>query len=717
MIERAEWIGGNNLLRKTFYIERVEKAVLEITGLGYYVCYINGKRVGDIHAAPSYTYYQKRVEYNEFNVTEYLRTGENVLAVILGSHWESGYSAEQLRYKPYYTGENMLRCALVCGEKSVLSDTSFKAHASPVVESGIYFGETYDANLEQVGWKEAGFDDSGWLSAEKKENGAALTKSYIPPVRITKKIEPVKKWKVKNGYVYDFGANISGVLTVEGRFTAGSTITMRHAENIHPKTHKLNTGSNRTARATDCYISAGGEEKYTPFFTYHGFRYAEVTSEDFASVKNIGVTANVVHTDVKSIFDFECDNSQLNDVVSLMRRTFLNNMYSIPTDCHQRDERQGWLGDAQLSCESVLYAFDAADFYRKYLDDIADAVTEDGNVYYYTAPPAFAGEGLMWSGAYYMIVDVLYRLFGDIQTLRKHYEKLRGFYKWLEKRGQNGFPQIGGLGDWLCIAHTDERQIRDAVYIDFTQKMAEFSCALGKDEEASYYLAKVEKLKPLYNELYYSTHESTERNSGYYGSCADISQLGNALPLCFDIVDPKDKDRVIEKFIYDLKEARGKLQLTTGLIGTKYLFDALVKTGHDDIALDLLLKKDYPSWGFMLSKGATTVWERWEYMTDNEMNSHCHTPLAAPLKWIVTRLAGISFPKIEDGEVVFTVDPYFSRKLGYVKAELKTAYGTIRVEWEKIDKGFMLTAEAPQNCKIRYGGKLYTGGKIQMCSV
>lgn len=717
MINRAEWIGGNNLLRKTFYLKNIEKAVLQITGLGYYVCYINGKRVGDIRAAPSYTYYKKRVEFNEFDVTDLLRKGENVLAVMLGAHWENGYRAEDLKYKPYYTGENMLRCALVCGETCVLSDTDFKVHSSPVTESGIYYGETYHAALEPLGWKEIGYNDAAWQNAVKKENGARLTKSYLPPVRITQKIAPVKKWKVENGYVYDFGVNISGVLTIEGEFPAGCTVTMRHAENIFPRTHKLNTGSLRIARATDCFIAKGGKEIYTPFFTYHGFRYAEVSCRDFETLKHIRVTANVVHTDVKSIFEFECDNRQLNEIVAMMRRTFLNNMYSVPTDCHQRDERQGWLGDAQLSCESELYAFDAADFYRKYLDDVADAVTEDGNVFYYTAPPAFSGEGLMWSGAYYMIADALYRLFGDLQTLKKHFGKLSGYYKWLESREENGFPQIGGLGDWLGIAHTDEGQIRDAVYIDFTQKMADFSSALGKTEDEKIYRAKIGTLKRLYNERYYSPHESTQRNSGYYGACADISQLGNALPLCFDIAEEKDVARITQKLIYDLTEARGGLQLTTGLIGTKYLFDALQKTGNDAVALDLLLKKNYPSWGFMLKKGATTVWERWEYMTDNEMNSHCHTPLAAPFKWIVTRLAGLTFPKTENGEVVFSVNPYCSEKLKYVKASLATAYGTIRIEWEKKESGFRLTAQAPQNCKIFFNGKLYADGKLQICSL
>ena len=719
MINQALWIGGGDLLRRTFTVEELPaKAQLLITGLGYYVCYINGKRVGDIEAAPSYTYYEKRVEYNRFDVTALLRRGENVLAIMLGSHWPKSCSPESLRFKPYYKGENMALCALEAdGRPLVLSGVQFKAHSSPVLESGIYDGEVYDASAEPQGWREIGLDDRGWKNAELKANGAELTESYIPPVRIVQRLEPAAVWHTKDGNVYDFDVNIAGKLTIEGDFVPGSRIMMRHAECIFPKTHMLNTGSLRTARATDTYIARGGGETYTPFFTYHGFRYAQISSDAPENLERIRVIADDVHTDVQSICEFETDNAQLNAVFSMMRRTFLNNMYSIPTDCHQRDERQGWLGDAQLSCESILHCFDAADFYRKYLDDIADTIADDGNICYFTAPPLYMGESLMWSGAYYMIVEVLYRLFDDSETLKKHYPHLCRYYAWLEGREQGGFPQIGGLGDWLGIAHTDEKQIRDAVYIDFTDKMAQFAAALGDAESSARYTGKCVILRQRYNELYYSPHESTERNSGYYGSCDGISQLGNALPLCFDIPDPKDRPRIVEKLVYDLKYARGTLFPTTGLIGTKYLFEALEKAGRSDLALDLLLKRDYPSLGFILKKGATTVWERWEYMTDNEMNSHCHTPLAAPCKWLVARLAGITHPREENGGFVFTVDPYFTRKLRFVRCSLRTRGGTISVRWERRQKGFALFVEAPENAQVCFRGKRYGGGKIEFTSV
>lgn len=718
MIEQAKWVGGEDLVRRSFVLDRLpQRAELSVTGLGYYVCYLNGRRVGDIEAAPSYTCYAKRVEYNRFDVRNFLREGENVLAVMLGSHWHKDMDEQALRFKPYYTGKNMARFALVCDGSALLSDTNCKVHPSPVLDSSIYDGEIFDAAAEPVGWKLPGYDDSGWQFAREEKNGARLTETRIPPVRTVQKIRPVRVWKKKGGYVYDFGVNIAGKLTISGNFTAGSRITMRHAECIFPGTHALNTGSLRTARATDVYTARGGGEEYTPFFTYHGFRYAEVTSDHPSDLKNAEVVADDVHTDVQSISTFETDNAQLNEIFSMMRRTFLNNLYSIPTDCPQRDERQGWLGDAQLSCESVLYCFDAAEFYRKYLDDIADSVAEDGNICSFTAPPLYMGESLMWSGAYYMIVDTLYRLFGDAETVKKHFPNLLRYYRWLEEREEGGFPQIGGLGDWLCIAHTREEQIRDAVYIDFTQKMSDFAKEAGEDALSARLAEKCVRLKTLYNRLYYSPHESTNRNSGYYGACADISQLGNALPLCFDIPAPKDRARIVEKLVYDLKYARGRLFQTTGLIGTKYLCDALAKTNNGEILLDLLLQRQYPSLGFMLSKGATTVWERWEYMTDNEMNSHCHTPLAAPCKWMICGLAGLSFPKEENGETVFTINPHFSHKLNFVKASLKTARGEIFVHWQRQGEGFLLTVRAPQNCKVKYKNKTYEGGELKLYSV
>lgn len=717
MIENAKWIGGDNLLRRSFQLEKVPlRAELSVTGLGYFVCYLNGKKVGDAEAAPSYTDYNKRVEFSRFEVSGFLQKGENVLAIMLGAHWQET-DEEELRFKPYYKGKNMALCSLVYEGGEIYSDEKFKVHSSPILRSGIYDGETFDASCEPIGWKLSGYDDGDWQNAREERCAARLVETKIPPVRIVQKLNAVDKWKTENGFIYDFGVNIAGKLSVSGKFAAGAKITMQHAECIYPETRELNQGSLRTARATDTYVARGGEETYTPFFTYHGFRYAKVTSDHPESLHDITVIANVVHTDVKSVCEFETDNEQLNSIYAMMRRTFLNNLYSIPTDCHQRDERQGWLGDAQLSCESVLYCFDAAEFYRKYLDDIADMMDKDGNLSSFTAPPVFMGESLMWSGAYYMIVEILYRLFEDTQTVERHYSNLRRYYLWLEAREEGGFPQIGGLGDWLSIAHTDENQIRDAVYIDFTDKMALFARVAGDLTQAEYYARKCARLKKLYHAYYYSPHESTQRNSGYYGSCAGISQFANALPLCFDIPDLQDRGRIIEKLVYDLKYARGRLEQTTGLIGTKYLFDALEKTGNDEIALDLLLKQDYPSLGFMLNQGATTVWERWEYMTDNEMNSHCHTPLAAPCKWLITRLAGLSYPKKENDEYIFTIDPFFSRKLSYVQASLHTCCGKIFLRWERKSEKYDLEIVAPENCKVKFRNKVFPGGMIKLSSL
>jgi len=417
-----------------------------------------------------------------------------------------------------------------------------------------------------------------------------------------------------------------------------------------------------------------------------------------------------VRTALSPAGSFECSDAFLNNLHEIMCRTLANNMHSIPTDCCQRDERQGWMGDGQLCCEAVCTNFDAQYFYRKWLSDIADCQDEEtGNIPYMTAPAWIAGEALAWTCAYYEVAYQLLRYYDDRQAVARHYPGLSAYYRYLRTReDSDGLLTLSGLCDWLAPEPTEEGNIRDALYFRFAVVMEKMARALGKDEDARYYAAEADRIRKAYNKRYYSPHKFTDKRSGYYGTCYYVGQAANAIPISFGIVDGGDFDRVAEKLVYELTESMGDTRLTTGFIGTKALFEALILLGRCDIAFDLLKREDYPSWGFMIRNGATTVWERWQYRTDNEMNSHCHPPLAAPDVWFYQAAAGIRGMDIADDCLCeFHIEPCVELPLSYVKASRSTPFGDIEVHWEKDDGVIWLCVDVPANTRavVRCGGE------------
>lgn len=691
ILDKTMWIGGGNLLRKQFEYCADGKAMLIITGVGFYKAYINGKKVGDIELAPSYTNYKMTIEYNVFDVTKYLQNGNNEITVHLGAHFNNDQK-QRARFLPFYSGENMA-IAQLCDNSGVIvqTDKSWRVDNSQIIESSIYDGEIFDSNV-----KEKNYNDC--KNAVIIKNDAKLVESYIPSIKVMKTYKAKIIRKTSDVIIYDFGTNISGKVRIKGEAVCGEQIIIRHAENVFDD-GSLNTGSLRSAKACDKYIASGGKFEYSPSFTYHGFRYASIT----VNCNLTSVEALETRTSCNKISGFKSSNKKLNKIAKIMVQTFANNLMSIPTDCHQRDERQGWIADAHLALDSELCAFDVKLFYKKFLNDIAETIEPDGNITAFTAPMLYGGESLMWTGGYYMILYKLYKETNDINIVKTHYDNLCKYFDCLIKHEQDSLLTIGGLGDWLALHATKEAHIRDATYKDFADKMAYFSNELGLFKKAKFYKDKSELIKTAYNKKYYSPHESNEMSgvsSGYYGTCDEIGQLPNALAICFDIAPSAEKDKIIDRLVYDICKARKMPQLTTGLIGTKYIFEALAKIGRNDIALDLLLRKDYPSWNFMLDCGATTVWERWEYMTDNEMNSHCHTPLATPYYWIIRHLLGISSPfKDERGNVVFNVKPYYDSRLTFYSGYLITDYGKIEVSISKTEEGFKTDITVPNNCK------------------
>lgn len=717
----ADWIGGGGLLRKSFKLESLPgEALAFVTGLGYYELYVNGKRAGNRGLLPSVTDYKKRIEYQCVDLKPLLRKGENVIGIMLGAHWKQkpDGSRAQCYQDVYYRGPLKARFQMRLDypdgkHEDITSGTDWKCASGPIVYSSIYDGEWYDASLEQPGWDSPGFKDSGWDGVTRiPDVGAVMSPEILPPIRDTKKMAPVSITKLPDGdFVVDFGVNISGVAQIAVENQKGKPVLMRFAEVVYPD-GSIDQRNLRWAEAKDTYVPDTNERRvYRPRFTYHGFRYAQVSGYEGELTKR-DITAFHFHSDVEPAGRFKCSDARLNKVHSMMQMSLINNLQSMPLDCHQRDERQAWMGDAQVVVYANMANYDMQWFYRKWLLDIADMQAEDGNLYSMTAPAWLNIEGLSYSCAYYVVVWCLYRYYDDIGAVKEHFDNLERFFAYLTTRedGQ-GLLTLTGLNDWLGTEPTDEKHIRDALWYEFAFVMAEMAKAIGKKERAKYYANKAKNIKDAYNNAYYGMRGHTHKDSGYYGDCYYMGQLNNAMPICMGMVEPEYQKEVEEALRYELTEARGQTVMTTGLIGTRYLFDALIRLRYDEIAYQLFKRNDYPSYGFMIKHGATSVWERWQYRTCNEMNSHCHPGLAAPDVWFYEIAAGISgYEKDKDGRIVFTLAPWFDGKLKSVSASRHTPWGTVSVSWKKEAGRVKVDIQVPVNTSARFRGKILFSG-------
>ncbi len=431
--------------RKTFEIKgNVSRAKIHISGIGYYELTINGNKVGDKVLDPAQTDYSKIALYSTYDVTNLLEK-ENAIGVIVGN----GRHIKAYRYDfPKLIVQ--LEVEYKDGKKAyILTGRDWKVSHGPLMENGIYFGEKYDARLEMEDWDKFDFDDSKWEEAVET-TGPELVEETMPPIRIVDTLKPVKMYSPKeNVYVYDFGQNFTGWVKLHASGPKGTEIKLRYAEVVNSD-GTLNFSTIRNAEATDVYILKGvGEETYEPRFTYHGFRYAQI--EGFPGVPTLlNLEGRVVHTDVERTGDFYCSNELINQIHKNTLWAQLSNLMSIPTDCPQRDERLGWMGDAQLSAEEAIYNFDMHEFYKKWLKDIQLSQRSDGslpdvapayNAKFYPADPA-------WGTAYITIAWYLYWYYDDKSVLEEHYESMKKYVEFLKVNSENNISKLGKYGDW-----------------------------------------------------------------------------------------------------------------------------------------------------------------------------------------------------------------------------------------------------------------------------
>jgi alpha-L-rhamnosidase len=684
----AHWIQGGQFLRREFTLEReVERARAYVCGLGYYELRMNGRKVGDRVLDPGWTLYQKRALYSTYDVTDYLANGRNALGIILGNgrHIEAyGYGLPKaiMQLEMEFTDGS---------RETIATDESWSASDGPIVSDDLFNGEEYDARLEKPGWDSPDFDDSSWSQCTQTDppGGRLVSQASFPPIRKVKALQPVDVLNPRPGvYVYDFGQNFTGWVRLRVRGPRGTEVRLRFSE-LLDRDGMINTKPNRQAKSTDVYILKGeGVEEYEPRFTYHGFRYVELTG--FPGTPTIRTLEGiVVYSDVEEAGGFICSDPLINRIHGNIIWGQLSNLMSVPTDCPQRDERMGWTGDAQLTAEESILNFWMPGFFEKWIDDILDAQEEDGRIQDVVPPYwRFPDSDPAWGTTITVIPWLLYVYYGDVRILEKCYQ---GVIKWVEYLLSNstGFVlSMSKYGDWCPPAHvkpveTPGELVSTWVFYHDALTISKMAKALGRQGDSEKYEALATKIREVFNERFLKDD-----------SYSTGSQTCHILPLYLDIVPEDRAGSVFENLVKDIEVTHDR-HLNTGIIGTRYLLDTLTKYGRSDLAYDIATQTTYPSWGYMIREGATTLWERWEYLAGGGMNSHNHIMFGAVDAWFYRTLAGINVDPSAPAFERFIIEPHIVGDLRFVSASTRTIVGTVRSEWVRSEGRLMLKLSVP----------------------
>ena len=696
----------------------VKLARLSITALGLYECEINGQIVGDAVLVPGWTEFRKRVYFQTYDVTTLLAAGANAIGVLLGDGWYAGHVIDAHRQQ-YGERPQLLAQLEITGQDGATvrigSDSSWKTTAGPVLESDLIMGESYDARHELGAWSTAGYDDSAWREAILAPvPDIQVELSPAPPVRRQELLPGTQitadagvSWKPKK-YIYDFRQNLSGRvrLTVCGK--RGTHIRIRHAEVLDPK-GDLYTENLRTARATDYYTLKGdGAETWEPRFTFHGFRYAEISWRSSAEDCTIQqVDAVVLHSDLPLTGEFSCSNPLLNQLAHNILWGQKGNFLEVPTDCPQRDERAGWTGDAQVFIRTAAFYMDVRGFFHKWLQDMRDAQGLAGEIPC-TVPTlgpleAPGDSGPAWGDAALICPWTIYRCYHDLAILREHYECMKRYLDFLTKQkvmdGIRSHPDVdswGGFGDWLALdgsgtpfGGTPKDLIGTAFYANNADIMARTAELLDRPEDALHYRALHQAIVKAFQRRYVTPD----------GQVIGGTQTGYVLALHFGLL-PQHARAMAGRELVRLIERNG-MHLGTGFVGTPYLLYALESTGHLDTAYKLLEQETFPSWLFPVKHGATTMWEHWDGWTPEKglrdpcMNSFNHYAYGAVGDWMVSSLAGLELDPIAAGYTKILFKPRPGGTITWAKATLRTPQGKAGIHWTLVGQELQLTLTVP----------------------
>ena len=720
---RGQWIGADSsisspLLRREFAISgSIKRAKAYISGLGWNEFYINGKKVSDHVLDPATSYYNNdqpfelgtRVLYVTHDVTEYLQKGQNALGVMLGNGWYSndeGVLGKELIGRQSFGKTPILRLQMEIEYtdgrvESIVSEDKWKVSDGPIRANEICLGEDYDARLEMTGWNSPGYNDSKWVNAGVvTPPSGKMVAQILPAVKVIKNMKPIKITEIEKGvYIYDFGQHFSGwtQLNVEG--PEGTKVKMRYAGILYDD-GRLDTRNQRVATQTDTYTLNGkGTEVWEPRFTLHGFRYVEVTGfPGTPTLKNL--EGRFVYNAVETSGSFESSNKLINQIHSNVLWTFKSSLQGIPQDAAERSERVAWLGDTGFNLEDYLFVLNTASFWSKWLDDIKDSQKTDGDLpvvsplhwrkTYYMWPT--------WKSTYPLVAWYLYQYYGDERVLETHYDGIVKLMEFLGKQADN-YIIAKDLGDHM-------EPDRAAGYSNFAPKrtppeitatgfyyfdawiLAQAAKVLGKTEDYKRYSLLAENIKKAYNEKFLNK-ETNQYSTG--------SQTSNAMSLQLGLV-PKEREKAVLANLVDDIMIKNEGHLSTGILGTNALEQVLGKLGRADVMFKIATQTTYPSWGYTISKGATTVWEAFEIESKKPYTVSLNMKMFGSTEIFFFRdLAGIGRGDIGFKQII--IRPCIVGDLTYAKASLKTVRGVIAVDWKVADRLLDMKVTLPTNSK------------------
>jgi alpha-L-rhamnosidase len=710
---KARWIGlsvdttldlrPTPYVRKEFSVTKaVRRAFAYVTARGLFIASLNGRRVGDNVLSPEWTDYRKRIQYLTYDVTGQLKTGNNCIGIIIGDGWYRGYVGWQNHTNNYGNQTSaMLQLQLEYTdgtEEVVCTDATWKGAFGPIFSSDLLMGERYNARLEMRGWDSPGFDDSQWRSVEvMPQPDARLVALRTEPVGVTQILKPKKVSQPKKGtYVFDLGQNIAGFCMMKVRGKAGTEVTLRHAEVLN-RDGTIYTENLRRAKATDVYVLKGGsDEVFEPHFTFHGFRYVEVTGYP-GKPKLDAIRGCAINTDLPLSGTFTCSDPMVNQLQSNILWSQRGNFISIPTDCPQRDERLGWMGDAQIFVRTAAFNMDVASFMTKWMDDVEDAQAPDGA--FMDTSPYIAGNGTEgapgWGDAGVIVPWYVYRCYGDTRIIEEHYEAMKRWMQYLAEANPDYLRKNrlnNNYGDWLSInAETPKDLLATAFWARDARLMSDMASAIGRSADRNTYLGLFDSIKSAFQKAYISPE----------GRVQGGTQTCYVLALAFDLMPENLRSNAARYLVENIKER--KEHLSTGFIGVKYLNPILSETGHLDVAYRLLFNKTFPSWGYPIKQGATTIWERWDGWTadkgfqDPGMNSFNHYSMGSVGEWLYRFVGGIDLDPDAVGYQKVIIHPYPDRRLKFAKAEYHSIRGLIRSSWRQESETFKLQVTLPAN--------------------
>jgi alpha-L-rhamnosidase len=688
--------------------KKIASATVYITAHGMYEAQINGKRVGDAYLTPGWTSYNKRLQYQVYDVTNMLTSGSNAIGVVTGNGWYRGFIAWSGNKDSYGKKTGLLfQLDITYSDgttSTIVSDGSWKSSTGSIRYSEIYHGETIDAREEKAGWSTANYNDTNWpgVRVQNYPNDNLLA-TYNEPVRKHETFKPLKIFTTPKGEkVIDFGQNLVGWVIVNANGKTGDKITIRHAE-VLDKNGNFYVDNLRAAHATANYILSGrGEETFEPHFTFYGFRYIKI--EGVNEIKQEDFTAVALYSDMKPTGTFTSSNALINQLQHNIQWGQRGNFLDVPTDCPQRDERLGWTGDAQAFSRTAAFNFGVNNFFAKWLRDVEADQRPSGKVPFVIPnvlqPEAGASTG--WADAATIIPWNMYLAYGDKKILENQYHSMKAWVGYMEDSSKNYLWNKGfHFGDWLFYrpfddndgrsAVTDKYMIAQCFFTNSVQIMINTAKVLGKNDDVAKYTELLKNLKAAFVKEYLTPN----------GRLVSSTQTAYVLALNFDMLPEDQREQTAQKLVDNIKSYNN--HLTTGFLGTPYLCHVLSRFGKTDVAFTLLMQESYPSWLYPVKMGATTIWERWNGIRPDStfepasMNSFNHYAYGAIGDWMYRVVAGLDTYDDAPGYKHIKIKPHVGGGLTNASVILETYYGRVISGWKIEGDKFVSIIEVPAN--------------------